>query len=92
MKVNIMNKTKIFVTQFLIPTVIAASFITSALGEGTPADPASIKDIKAYCLDFNWGGKHVAAPGSWKDADPAQHVAWYKAMGAKEPSGSDFQY
>ena len=52
------------------------------LGEGTPADPASIKDIKAYCLDFNWAGKSPAPPGLWKDADPAQHVAWYKAMGA----------
>ena len=77
-----MNKTKTFVTHFLIPTVIAASFITRALGEDTPADPASIKDIKAYCLDFNWRNNAIAPPGSWKDADPAQHVAWYKTMGA----------
>ncbi len=46
-----------------------------------------ITDIKAYCLDFNWAAtgrkrKPFAAPGTWAKADPAQHVAWYKAMGA----------
>jgi len=53
---------------------------------GTPAAPA-IKDIKAYCLDFNWAAtdrkrKPFASPGTWAAADPAQHVAWYKAVGA----------
>ena len=52
-----------------------------------PADPAAIKEIKAYCLDFNWGAtsrkrKPFAAPGSWAGADPAQHVAWDKVVGA----------
>lgn len=44
----------------------------------------SLKDIKAYCIDFNWGlGRRpvFAKPGQWKDADPAKHVAWYKAIG-----------
>lgn len=42
-----------------------------------------VNDIKAYCLDFNWGGRRrFAKPGSWNAADPQQHVAWYKAMGA----------
>jgi len=45
--------------------------------------PAKVKDIKAYCLDFNWGaGRGFAKPGSWAGADPAKHVAWYKTMGA----------
>jgi hypothetical protein len=52
---------------------------------GKPArtdQPIEIKDIKAYCLDFNWGrGRTFASPGSWHNADPAAHVAWYKAMG-----------
>ena len=52
-----------------------------------PSDPDAIKDIKAYCIDFNWattGGKRkpFASPGTWAKADPAQHVAWYKAIGA----------
>ncbi|MHB8969410.1 MAG: alpha-amylase family protein [Pirellulaceae bacterium] len=41
--------------------------------------------IKAYCIDFNWGEggpNGFARPGLWADADPAQHVAWYKALGA----------
>lgn len=46
-----------------------------------PTTPAEIKDIKSYCLDFNWGGRRsFVAPGTWAGADPAAHVAWYKAM------------
>ena len=52
-----------------------------------PATPGNPKDIKAYCLDFNWAAsgrkrKPFAAPGTWAGANPAEHVAWYKAMGA----------
>jgi len=53
-------------------------------GETPSAAPVVPKDIKAYCLDFNWGpgGPNAfAKPGLWADADPAQHVAWYRAMG-----------
>jgi hypothetical protein len=51
------------------------------------SEPVVIKDIKAYCLDFNWAAtsrkrRPFASPGSWAAADPAKHVAWYKAMGA----------
>ena len=42
-----------------------------------------VDDIKAYCLDFNWGARRrFARPGNWKDADPQAHVEWYKAIGA----------
>ena len=40
--------------------------------------------IKAYNIDYNWGegGAHgFARPGLWADADPADHVEWYAAMG-----------
>ena len=50
-------------------------------GGGAPAVP---EEIKAYDLDFNWGPggpNGFAGPGHWADADPARHVAWYKAMG-----------
>lgn len=43
------------------------------------------KQIKAFCIDFNWGPKGVngfAGPGHWGDADPAAHVAWYEKLGA----------
>lgn len=44
--------------------------------------PSTIKEIKAYCLDFNWAGrKGSAPPGTWSKTDPKAHVAWNKAMG-----------
>ena len=70
----------------LIPGVIVTALAgtsdasTSRRGKSYPA--AEIKDIKAYCLDYNWGARRrFARPGSWRDADPAEHIAWYKAMG-----------
>ncbi len=46
-------------------------------------DASKIRDIKAYCIDFNWGARRsFARPGTWKNSDPAAHVAWYKSMGA----------
>lgn len=50
--------------------------------ESGARQPSKIDEIKSYCLDFNWGGRRrFAKPGSWCNADPAEHVAWYKAMG-----------
>lgn len=67
-----------------IISVCGAAFIVQTVkAEETSATKAPvIKDIKAYCLDFNWGDKGFAAPGTWKDANPAAHLAWYKATGA----------
>jgi uncharacterized lipoprotein YddW (UPF0748 family) len=44
-----------------------------------------IENIKSYCLDFNWGegGPNAfAAPGLWADANPMDHLRWYKELGA----------
>ena len=44
-----------------------------------------IDNIKGYSLDFNWGegGPNAfAAPGLWADANPKDHVRWYKELGA----------
>ena len=61
----------------------AAFIVQAAKAEETNAPKAPvIKDIKAYCLDFNWGDKGFAVAGTWKDANPAAHLAWYKATGA----------
>jgi hypothetical protein len=41
-------------------------------------------EIRAYNLDFNWGegGPNAfAAPGLWADANPKEHIRWYKDMG-----------
>ena len=56
----------------------------SAFAAQPLAVPTVPKDIKAYDIDFNWGPggpNGFAKPGLWADADPAKHVAWYKAMG-----------
>lgn len=40
--------------------------------------------IKAYCIDYNWGpgGLHgFAKPGLWADANPEEHIKWYKELG-----------
>ncbi len=51
-------------------------------GNNCAAARGFFPEFKAYCLDFNWGGRRqFAKPGSWCNSDPAAHVAWYKAMG-----------
>jgi len=40
--------------------------------------------IQAYDIDFNWGEggpNGFAKPGLWADANPAEHVNWYAALG-----------
>lgn len=49
--------------------------------------PASIirQMIHGFCIDFNWGDggpNAFAAPGLWADADPEEHIKWYKDLGA----------
>lgn len=64
------------------PTLSLAALLTVALASqaGEPvADP-----IKAFCIDFNWGEggpNGFAKPGLWAEAVPAEHVAWYAALG-----------
>ena len=75
-------KAKTVATCFVLGLMGAAS-VAKPQNTKSSAAPAKAMDIKAYCLDFNWGGRRsFARPGAWAQADPAQHVAWYKAMGA----------
>jgi hypothetical protein len=40
--------------------------------------------FKSYNLDFNWGegGPNAfSAPGLWADANPREHIEWYKDLG-----------
>ena len=73
-------------TKLLATLLILAPLAESSIA-GTPPKASEIKDIKAYCLDFNWAAtgrrrKPFAKPGNWAGAVPAEHVAWYKTMGA----------
>jgi hypothetical protein len=43
-----------------------------------------VEKIKAYDLDFNWGDggpNAFAAPGLWADANPQEHIKWYRDLG-----------
>lgn len=43
-----------------------------------------VEMFKSYDLDFNWGegGPNAfAEPGLWADANPEEHIKWYKDMG-----------
>jgi len=40
--------------------------------------------IRAFDIDFNWGegGPNAfSAPGLWADANPKEHIVWYKELG-----------
>jgi len=74
-------------TLLLILAILTGASVKGDADIKTPVRASEIKDIKAYCLDFNWAAtsrkrKPFAKPGNWAGADPAQHVAWYKAIGA----------
>lgn len=58
----------------------------SAIGSGTTDWKNQILkgQIKAFCIDFNWGPdgpNGFAGPGHWADADPVKHVDWYEKLG-----------
>ena len=38
--------------------------------------------IKSFCIDFNWDAHGAARPGLYAHADPAEHVRWYRELGA----------
>jgi hypothetical protein len=43
---------------------------------------AGRKPVKSFCIDFNWLNGKAAVPGSYAQADPAEHVRWYQELGA----------
>ncbi len=40
------------------------------------------RPIKAFCIDFNWARGAASPPGTYAQADPAEHVRWYRDLGA----------
>ena len=62
--------------------LLSLTIFTGVIPTMTLAADPTADAIKAYCIDFNWGEggpNGFARPGLWADADPARHVAWYKA-------------
>lgn len=42
----------------------------------------SVQPIKAFNIDFNWDNRGPARPGFYAQAKPAEHVQWYRDLGA----------
>ena len=67
----------------LFISLIALTILFLSCGE---KENSSAKNelIKSYCLDFNWGEggpNGFAKPGLWADANPQEHIKWYKDLG-----------
>lgn len=60
--------------------MLAAASAIPALADAAPAAPVG---IRAFCVDFNWWGPGgFAPPGTFAQADPEEHLAWYRNLGA----------
>jgi hypothetical protein len=67
-----------------IPTLLIAALLSLPGCVSDSRRPSVPDQIKAFDIDFNWGPGGPNAypnPGRWADADPKEHVAWYKALG-----------
>ena len=59
----------------MVGAAFAAETETETGKASAPVKAAQIKEIKAYCLDFNWGARRrFATPGSWRNAEPAKEA------------------
>lgn len=75
--IMIPNKVK-----FLIATTVLSTVFLRCNPKQDPSE--QIQNIKSFCLDFNWGegGPNAfAAPGLWAEANPADHIRWYRELG-----------
>jgi len=59
--------------------LLASTFGATLAGVRPLATP---RQIRAFCIDFNWHKGVFAAPGHWGAASPEEHVRWYEALGA----------
>jgi len=76
--------------QYRTPTILSgagsiwSSLLILFLLTGCGINATDKEPFRAYNLDFNWGegGPNAfAAPGQWADANPAEHIQWYKNLG-----------
>jgi len=50
--------------------------------QSRPSSDRFPRPVKAFCIDFNWHQGRAAPPGTYAHADPAEHVRWYRDLGA----------
>jgi hypothetical protein len=61
---------------------LTASGAESAAGSKTLPKKGPGQPVKAFCIDFNWGPNGASPPGMYARAEPAEHVRWYRDLGA----------
>ena len=70
---------------WLVLIVVGTAWADTPPKARKPVNAGSIKDIKAYCIDFNWekpyGRPKLARLGVFAKTDPATHLAWYRMLG-----------
>jgi len=83
MKAIYFEKSKIMRKSILL-SVFFIMFLFAFSGCSEKSSGNDKELFKSYCLDFNWGEggpNEFAEPGLWADADPQEHVKWYKDLG-----------
>ncbi len=60
---------------------LVTTVLISVAAQPAPADTYQDTRIKAFCIDFNWGGKGFAPPGMYAQASPQEHYEWYRRLG-----------
>ena len=67
-------------------SALAFPALLSSCATGSEAAKPSAKSgrnvVKAFCIDFNWGDRGAAEPGLFAQADPEEHVRWYRDLNA----------
>lgn len=67
-----------------LTTAVILTGIFGIIGGCSKQATETNKPIQAYCIDFNWGPGGIndyPAPGTWAEANPEEHIKWYKDMG-----------
>lgn len=57
---------------------------SATLPNRLPVSSAANDPIRSFNIDFNWGEggpNQFARPGQYANADPAEHIKWYKDLG-----------
>ncbi len=87
-----------FLGQVGVAAGAAGMLGTASAPAGPNKSLVAPRQIKAFCIDFNWARVNqpakagnaqpaqevvfFAPPGHWADASPEEHVRWYEGLGA----------
>jgi len=76
---------KLILSMLIVSITILSIVLILSITKNAQQPESKDERIKAFCIDFNWGPggpNRFAKPGLWADANPEEHVKWYKDLGA----------